>query len=498
MYFRKKKNKKYEKNLNDMEKINYLLKNVGFLTISQLGSKLLSLFLVPLYTSVLTTQEYGTYDLINTIIIFLIPVFTVNIKESSIRFVLEPNYNKTEVFSISIVYCIKAGMYALILIVINIAFDFFDYINDYKWFILLLFVANALNEVICNFARGLERIKDTAISSLICSATIILLNIVFLIFFDMGLIGYLLANFWGLSFQSIFLFLRFEGWKYIKIGKLDEKVREAMLIYTKPLIVNSTAWWINSASDRLIIIYICGVAVNGVYSVAGKIPSILNIFQNIFNQAWTLSAVKEFKSEGANRFMSTMFNMYNLGITSICSILIVFSRVIARALYAKDFFEAWQYVPFLLIAVLFGALSGYTGGIFSAVKISDIYAYSTVIGAALNMVLNVILIRKIGAIGAAISTALSYCLIYVIRLINVNKIIRLEIDHKRNFGIYVILFLQAILVIIFKKDCLELYAVQCFLFFVIMALFYPQLKLLVDFGKERLYQYMGNRHFDGL
>ena len=46
-----------------MSRIGYLAKNTGYLALGQLGTKILSFFLVPLYTYVLTTEEYGTYDL---------------------------------------------------------------------------------------------------------------------------------------------------------------------------------------------------------------------------------------------------------------------------------------------------------------------------------------------------------------------------------------------------------------------------------------------------
>ena len=64
----------------------YLFKNIGLLTISQFGTKLLVFFLVPLYTSILTTEEYGIFDLFNTTIALLIPILTLNIMDSVIRF----------------------------------------------------------------------------------------------------------------------------------------------------------------------------------------------------------------------------------------------------------------------------------------------------------------------------------------------------------------------------------------------------------------------------
>ena len=60
-----------------MEKYKYLLKNIGLLVLSNFSTKLLGFLLVPLYTSILTTKEYGIYDLFNTTIGVLIPIFTV-------------------------------------------------------------------------------------------------------------------------------------------------------------------------------------------------------------------------------------------------------------------------------------------------------------------------------------------------------------------------------------------------------------------------------------
>ena len=67
----------------------YLLKNIGLLTLSSFATKLLSFFLVPLYTNILSTTEYGTYDLFNTTIGVLLPILTLNIQEAVMRFSID-------------------------------------------------------------------------------------------------------------------------------------------------------------------------------------------------------------------------------------------------------------------------------------------------------------------------------------------------------------------------------------------------------------------------
>lgn len=80
----------------------YLLKNIGFLTISQFASKFLSFFLVPLYTNILTPEEYGIYDLVATTIYLLIPIATLNIGEAVIVFTLDKKNDKSQVLSLSL------------------------------------------------------------------------------------------------------------------------------------------------------------------------------------------------------------------------------------------------------------------------------------------------------------------------------------------------------------------------------------------------------------
>lgn len=75
-----------------MGRYKYLLKNIGLLTISNFATKFLSFFLVPLYTNILTTTEYGTYDIFNTTIGVLLPILTLNIQEAVMRFSIDNKY----------------------------------------------------------------------------------------------------------------------------------------------------------------------------------------------------------------------------------------------------------------------------------------------------------------------------------------------------------------------------------------------------------------------
>lgn len=428
-----------------MQKYKYLLKNVGLLTISSFGSKILSFLLIPIYTSILTTSEYGIYDFYSTTISLLIPILTVNVIEAVMRFSLEKKYKKDEVFAIGFDYFFRSSIIVLFLILLNRIFNIIPLFNKYSLFFLLLYVLQVLYDLLSQYSRGIEKIKNVAIAGFINSIGIILFNIIMLVFFKCGLFGYFLANIMGLIIPIIYYIFSLKIWNNINFHK-NRKLKKEMTEYSKPLIANTLSWWINNVSDRYIVISFCGVAANGIYSLAYKLPSILNIFQSIFNQAWTISAVKEFSNNDETiKFYSKIYNLYNMGMVLLCSLLLVFNIFLAKILFAKDFFMAWRYSSYLMISVVFGALSGLLGGIFSAAKKSKIYAKTTSIGAIVNIIGNIVLVFLYGPIGAAISTLISYVVIWVMRICETNKIIKLEINLKKNIFSYIILVIEAFL-----------------------------------------------------
>ena len=463
----------------------YLAKNVGLMTLSQFGTKLLSFFLVPLYTSILSTEDYGSFDLIVTTVNLLIPILTFNVGEGIIVFALQRAKNQRDIFSIGLKYGVIGSVIVFVLAFINSFLGLIDALT-YNWMYLpVFFFLVVISTDIVYFVRGQEHVRDTAISGVLCSAAMIFFNILFLVVLKYGIQGYFWAYIIGNSVQAVYLFIRRKIWKYI-IWKIDKSIEKEMLAYSKPLIFNSLSWWINSSSDRYIIIALEGVAANGIYSVGYKIPSILNIFQTIFASAWGISAVKDYNKNDSDGFFSNTYALYNCSITLICSGIVMTSRIIAHFLYAKDFFTAWQYAPFLTIAIIFGSLSGYLGGIFASVKDTRVFAFSTVIGSITNIVLNIILVLSIGSVGAAIATLISYFVIWLIRVIQVKKYIKIRINIGRDLLSYTFLIIQTVLLFVFA-DGYILYSIEMIFFVVTVTLYGGELRKMISKGRGFLH-----------
>ena len=66
-----------------------LIKNTGIIAVGGMATKLVSFLLLPLYTSVLTTADYGTVDYINTIALFCVPAVSLLMDEALFRFLID-------------------------------------------------------------------------------------------------------------------------------------------------------------------------------------------------------------------------------------------------------------------------------------------------------------------------------------------------------------------------------------------------------------------------
>ena len=127
-------------------------------------------------------------------------------------------------------------------------------------------------------------------------------------------------------------------------------------------------------------------------------------------------------------------------------------KPLAKLLFAEDFYSAWKYAPFLMMSTIFSGIAAFLGGILSALKKSGLFAKSSVITAIVNTVLNIALVFLIGPLGAAISTAFAYFLMWVIRLYQIKECINLRVNYLRDLTAYVILTIQATLLLLFQRD----------------------------------------------
>lgn len=428
------------------EKAKSLAKNTLLFTISSFGTKLLTFFLIPLYTSVLSTEDYGVADLISVTAAFLMYILTMDIKSSVLRFAIDKNNNQEGI----LLYGFKILFLGSALLAVGIGVIWA--LNIVKWeaycfvFLWLTFFILALYDILSNYLRAIDKVAAIVVSGLIITGITIASNLLLLLVFKLGVLGYLISALLGNFIACIFCLIIIKpNLKNIKAKMCEPAIRKEMLKYSFPLVFNGIAWQINASLDKYFITAYCGTSENGIYSVASKIPMILTTVMTVFLQAWNLSAIKDFDKNDADGFFAKIYKSFNAILVLGCAALIFINIPVAKILFQKGFFGAWQYSSILLISSMFSALSSFLGGIFTAVKDSKTIAFSAVLSALVNTILNMLLIPRWGALGAAIATVVSFLAIWIVRIIFAYKHIFWKLNLWVDITCYLLLIGQVVL-----------------------------------------------------
>lgn len=441
-----------------MKKYESLIKDILLFAISTFIPKAISFFLVPLYTNVLSTAEYGIADLISTTVSLLIPIFTIDISDGVMRFTIE-NKEDSNPLSIAVILVLKSSGLIFLILILNSILNIFSLDYQLSVFFFLNYISIAFYGILISYIRAVGRVSLIAIISAVVTSVTVISNILMLLILKMGLFGYLLSSFIGYLFADVLIFWRIKGYSLIKNNRDNKALKHSMLKYSLPLIAANISWWINSSLDRYIVTALCGVQSNGIYSIAYKIPTILQMLQSVFSQAWLLSVFREYKNDNGPQYVSNVYEMYFSAMCISCSFLILMDIPMAKFLYANEFYEAWKYVPVLLISVVFISLGGFFESLLTLQKKSKIVAITTCAGAIVNIILNFALIKIFGVMGAAIATADGYFIMWITRIKPVLKEYPFLINWRKKVILIVILILETIGLVLFQNYLICIFCV---------------------------------------
>ncbi len=405
-----------------------LVQNTIILTIGKISTQLISFFLLPLYTAVLTTEEYGIVDLLNTCISLIVPVITLQIEHAVFRFLIEnreDEENKSVIISTNLIIQIVQTIIYIILFMI-IAKNIH---NDYKYFLATNVIAAMFSSTMLQISRGLGDNLRYTIGSFITAATTILFNLIFILGLHIGAYGMLLATLLGNCICIIYIFITKKIYKYFKITRYNKQQVKELFKYSIPLIPNAISWWTINTSDKVIVSAILGVAVNGIYSAANKFSSMAITIYNIFNMSWTESVALHINDEDGEEYISKTMNSAFKLFSSMCIGIIACMPFVFNIMINEKFKDAYYQIPILMLSALCNIIIGLVSAIYIARKDTKVIAKTSLMSAIINIIINIGLIKIIGLYAASISTFLSYFTMMILRVQDVKKYMKINI-HK--------------------------------------------------------------------
>lgn len=422
-----------------MNRYKKLLNNSLVFAVGNFGSKFISLFMVPLYTFVLTTSEYGTIDLLTNSINLIIPFLTLSLDQSLLRFIMYKKKDQNDNRYLSSTIFVYLSLFLIGTLLLYPLFFIFSIFENYRIYFFIILFLNGLQTLLLQFCRGIGEIKVYALNGIMQTFVFASLNIFFLVVLRLQVTGYFLAMLLGILFSIVYLTYMNNIIPRLKLKYIEKKIIKEMLIYSIPLIPNSTMWWLVNNSTRYIILFFLGPAANGLFAVATKVPTIINTFTGIFTQAWQLSAFEEYDSEDRDKFYSDIFEYYYQILFIISSGIMVTVLFLTTNLISKNFFDSWKIIPALMLGTVFQTLAGFLGSIYTAsMKTKGVFS-SSLLGALLSIACNFVFIPLLGISGAGYGTALGFFGMMMFRLFKTREYVYTKIDY-RLFSLNIVLF----------------------------------------------------------
>lgn len=418
-----------------------LIKNTGILAIGSFSSKILVFLLVPLYTAVLTTEEYGSYDIIYSTVSLLVPMLSLNISDALLRFPMEEGADVPRIARIGLAVTLAGSLPAFAAQLVSGAP--WSGLAGIGW-LAPMYASFSLYQSLTLLARGLGRMRDIAVAGVASAAVLVSLNVGLLLLAGMGLDGYFAANVASQLLPAFWLLWRMRREVLAPPVGCGAGLAARMVRYSLPLATAQVGWWLIGTSDRYIVLALCGAGANGLYSVAYRIPSILSTVSSIFIQAWQVSAIRGFDSSDPDGFLRGTFSSVEAAVVLLCSALIPLSSVVASVMFSGDFYAAWEYVPLLLVYAALNAMAGMWGPFFSAAYDPVPMAQSTFLAGAVNVAAGVPLVAAFGVQGACLSSVLAGLANWGLRAHRARRHLEVDFGVRRSLTVYLALLAQAV------------------------------------------------------
>lgn len=410
-----------------MNKKKQLAKNTLIILLGKVCTQLISFFLIPLYTAYLATDEYGIVDLVQTYVTLLVPIIPMELQMSIFRYLVDSRTDSKDTkklisnnfYLLGICLSVFVVLYLIVCCFIDIPF---------KWIILIDILVCVLSDNFLQVSRGLGKITDFSISCILTGATTIISNIILICFVGLRSEGMIISMALANGICSLYLFIRLKLYKYIDFKLVDKKLIKEMYKYSIPLVPNSISWWIVNVSDRTIISFVLGAGANGLYAVSNKFSTVISSLTGVFNLSWSESAALHINSSDRDEFFSDITNTVIKLFTALGVGMIACMPFVFPIMVNSKYSDAYNYIPFLVLATVFNVAICLYSQIYFAKKMSKQIATVTILGAIINIIVNLLFIKFIGLYAASLSTTVSYFIMMLYRHIDLKKYVNITIE----------------------------------------------------------------------
>lgn len=411
-----------------MDNVKRFLKSSAIYFAGNVLTKIISFFLLPVYTSYIATGDMGYYDMSASYLNILVPVICMEIWSGIMRFSYDYDdlHGKHKaIFNGLVIFSGSFLLFTLLFVALGIFTD-----TKCLLYIYLYGLFTMLQNIYSYVARGLGYNTVFAASGIIGSLVNSVSNIIMILGFGMTLDSLYLAMIFGLATQVIIMEWKLKLIKQLSFKLFDPALTKSLIKFSLPLCLSSASYWFLSGYNRIGLYNTLGDTANGLYSVAGKFTYALTLVSICFNMAWQeLAFSKGNDDENKGEFYSLASNYYIKFIALGCVLFLPFIKLIFPYFIGADYQGAFSLLPLYILATGVSIFSNFQVNIFNAEKQTTVSMIPTVISAIVNVALFHLLVNRIGAQAANVALLIGFTVNVAIRLFQLKRAIGVHIDY---------------------------------------------------------------------
>ena len=383
-------------------------------------SKVTIFFLIPIYTNYLTTKEVGILALIEMTEMFFITIGSSAIYQSTwYKLSLNNKDSHSKIIFSGYMGLIISNIVLLVLLsfFMDGFYQFLGFSKNTGYSIGYLVLINILLQFGGTFTLALWQYQQKSIPFIILSIFqligILAFSIYFVVFQSMGIFGIILGKF--IVVLSIFIFSTiFLIKKYYSIPSF--KIFYELIKFGYPLIFIGLATPILNVSDRYFLNLFVPLSQIGIYSINYKFGMLINMFLIVPLQRGLLPMIyrQGLKDEMRSIYKDVLFYYLIIGCFFILGVTFFIEPIITW-ISSPEYTNAAYVVPFISTAYLIAGFRTFFLPLIALKDRTDLLGKIAVIGIAVCLSLNYVLIRQFGIDGAVAATVFSY-LIFTLSL----------------------------------------------------------------------------------
>lgn len=402
-----------------------LLKSATVYTIGGVASQSVPFILLPILTRYLTPEDYGLVTIFQAVLVVTIPFVGVNITNAITRSYYDLKEADMAIYIGNCMIILTVSFFIVFLIfgVFNQALSYFTELPA-VWLLIVPIVA--AGKFLFNTILSVWRVKRKAVAFTTYNIALTVVNFSISI-----LLVVMLAMDWkgriiGISISHVlfgavgFSILFSQG--YIKFVKNKEYIKDALKMGL-PLIPHSLGVWAKNMSNRLFLNRLVGLNATGLFSVGYNFGSIIALFQGAFHQAWIPWLYTKLKQGSPEEKLRIVKFTYLYNICSIIAALILakISHWILPWFLGEKFTGASVYITWITLGMAADGMYKMVVGYIYYAKKTYLLVWVTLFTGLLSVLLNYLLIKKNGPIGAAQAMVVTFYVTYILTWFLANK-----------------------------------------------------------------------------